>query len=58
MEAAVDEVSGTKWRGYMHLLTSLQSMETKYTKIETSVPIIPHTIKGYLTPALCKYTSL
>lgn len=32
-------------------------METTYTKIETSVPIIPHTIKGHLTPALCKDAS-
>ncbi|RMJ08867.1 hypothetical protein CDV36_011516 [Fusarium kuroshium] len=29
-----------------------ETMETKYTKIETSVPIIPHTIKGDLTPSL------
>ncbi|KAG9508132.1 hypothetical protein J7337_001695 [Fusarium musae] len=31
-----------------------ESMETKYTKIETSVPIIPHTIKGKLTPSLSR----
>ncbi|KAI1033565.1 hypothetical protein LB505_012981 [Fusarium chuoi] len=31
-----------------------ESMETKYTKIETSVPIIPHTIKGELTPSLSR----
>ncbi|KAM5366233.1 hypothetical protein ACJZ2D_010661 [Fusarium nematophilum] len=31
-----------------------ESMETKYTKIETSVPIIPHTIKGELTPSLTR----
>lgn len=27
-------------------------METKYTKIETDVPIVPHTVKVHLTPAL------
>ncbi|KAF5714591.1 cycloheximide-inducible CIP70 (cytochrome P450 family) [Fusarium mundagurra] len=32
-----------------------ESMETKYTKIETSLPIIPHTIKGELTPSLYKF---
>ncbi|KAF4944142.1 hypothetical protein FSARC_14749 [Fusarium sarcochroum] len=31
-----------------------ESMETTYTKIETSVPIIPHTIKGELTPSLSR----
>ncbi|KAF5984991.1 cycloheximide-inducible CIP70 (cytochrome P450 family) [Fusarium coicis] len=31
-----------------------ESMETKYTKIEASVPIIPHTIKGELTPSLSR----
>ncbi|KAJ3544004.1 hypothetical protein NM208_g3283 [Fusarium decemcellulare] len=31
-----------------------ESMEVKYTKIETSVPIIPHTIKGDLTPSLTR----
>ncbi|KAF4982776.1 hypothetical protein FZEAL_1677 [Fusarium zealandicum] len=31
-----------------------ESMETKYTKIETSVPIIPHTIKADLTPSLAR----
>ncbi|KAF4498894.1 cycloheximide-inducible CIP70 (cytochrome P450 family) [Fusarium agapanthi] len=31
-----------------------ESMETKYTKIETSVP--PHTIKGELTPSLSALT--
>ncbi|KAM0338872.1 hypothetical protein ACHAPU_011154 [Fusarium lateritium] len=34
-----------------------ESMETKYTKIETSVPIIPHTIKGGLTPALYRLST-
>ncbi|KAM0426396.1 hypothetical protein ACHAPT_008442 [Fusarium lateritium] len=29
-----------------------ETMETKYTKIETTVPIIPPTIKGDLTPSL------
>lgn len=28
------------------------SMETKYTKIETHIPIIPHTVTGKLTPSL------
>lgn len=27
-------------------------MESKYTKIETVVPIVPHTIKADLTPGL------
>lgn len=31
-----------------------ETMETKYTKIETSVPIIPHTVKTHLTPSLSK----
>lgn len=31
-----------------------KSMETKYTKIQSSVPIIPHIIKGKLTPSLSK----
>jgi hypothetical protein len=31
-------------------------MEVKYTKIQTSVPIIPHTIKADLTPSLGKKT--
>ncbi|CAG2014307.1 unnamed protein product [Fusarium graminearum] len=35
-----------------------ESMETKYTKIETSVPIIPHTIKGHLTPALSRLSAI
>ncbi|KAM0283941.1 hypothetical protein ACHAO9_009467 [Fusarium lateritium] len=34
-----------------------ESMETKYTKIETSVPIIPHTIKGELTPSLSRLSN-
>lgn len=29
-------------------------MESKYTKIETVVPIVPHTIKADLTPGLGK----
>lgn len=29
-------------------------MHTKYTKIETHVPIIPHTVRANLTPALSK----
>ena len=32
--------------------TSTKTMETKYTQIETTVPIIPHTIKAQLTPSL------
>lgn len=31
-------------------------METKYTRIETYVPIIPHTITRQLTPGLGKST--
>ncbi|KAJ9132428.1 Cytochrome P450 [Pleurostoma richardsiae] len=31
-----------------------EAMETKYTKIETSVPIIPHTVTGKLTPSLTR----
>ncbi|KAF5628816.1 cycloheximide-inducible CIP70 (cytochrome P450 family) [Fusarium sp. NRRL 52700] len=31
-----------------------ESMETKSTKIETPVPIIPYTIKGELTPSLSR----
>ncbi|KAH8885004.1 cytochrome P450 [Thozetella sp. PMI_491] len=31
-----------------------ETMEAKYTKIETSVPIIPHTITGKLTPSLTR----
>ncbi|KAL6859810.1 hypothetical protein ACO1O0_003834 [Amphichorda felina] len=31
-----------------------ETMETKYTQIETNVPIIPHTIKASLTPSLPK----
>jgi hypothetical protein len=27
-------------------------MESKYTRIDTTVPIIPHTIKTSLTPSL------
>ncbi|KAI9146868.1 Cytochrome P450 monooxygenase ATR2 [Paramyrothecium foliicola] len=31
-----------------------ETMEVKYTKIQTCVPIIPHTIKGDLTPSLVR----
>ncbi|CAK7201806.1 hypothetical protein SEUCBS139899_004521 [Sporothrix eucalyptigena] len=34
-----------------------ESMETKYTKIETHVPIAPNTITGKLTPALSRLSS-
>lgn len=30
----------------------IQTMESKYTRIDTTVPIIPHTIKTSLTPSL------
>ncbi|KAF7548892.1 hypothetical protein G7Z17_g6765 [Cylindrodendrum hubeiense] len=30
------------------------SMETKYTRVETYVPIVPHTIKANLTPSLVR----
>ncbi|KAH7012740.1 cytochrome P450 [Microdochium trichocladiopsis] len=35
-----------------------ETMETKYLKIETTVPIVPHTIKTSLTPALTRLNSL
>lgn len=57
MEEAVNDVSSYKtWTVqeiYSLIQTLVQSMETKYTKIETHVPIVPHTITGKLTPALC-----
>ncbi|KAH7145688.1 cytochrome P450 [Dactylonectria estremocensis] len=31
-----------------------ETMETKYTRIDTVVPIIPHTIKATLTPSLAR----
>ncbi|KAH7015594.1 cytochrome P450 [Ilyonectria destructans] len=31
-----------------------ESMETKYTRIDTYVPIVPHTIKASLTPSLVR----
>ncbi|KAI1498348.1 cytochrome P450 [Biscogniauxia marginata] len=31
-----------------------ETMETKYTRIDTTVPIVPHTVKADLTPALTR----
>lgn len=67
MAAAVDDVSTSLAKaGETHtcsldarseadLAARGQAMETKYTKIESSVPIIPQIIKGKLTPSLSEY---
>jgi hypothetical protein len=42
---------------YLRIRTDqMQHMESKYTRIETVVPIVPCTIKADLTPGLGKRT--